>query len=173
MSVVRYIRNYKEFYVFFSSFRLIPVFRSTFSDFIIHRPGLSPEFCLPFDLYGGGGGVAPPPLKPPLLLTTFAAALTKVPTAPELHIGVPKVLSVHSIGNLNSTPPFSFNLGNDFSDPTTWFSWLMGTFKGPSKCQYKIKISRETFGYLSKERGFFAMAWPLLLCVLFSHQFVW
>jgi len=50
----------------------------------------------------------------------FAAALTKVPTALELHKEVPKLLSVHSIGNLNSTPPFSYYQGNDFSDPTTW-----------------------------------------------------
>ena len=100
----------------------------------------------------------------------FAAALTKVPTAPELHRGVPKVLSVHSIRKLNSTPPFSYYLGNDFSDLTTWLPWLMGTFKGPSKCQYKIKTSRETFGYFGKERGLFARAWPLLLCILFKYS---
>jgi len=29
----------------------------------------------------------------------FAADLTKVPTVPELHKGVPKVLRVHSVGN--------------------------------------------------------------------------
>ena len=45
----------------------------------------------------------------------FAAALTKDPTAPELLRGVLKVLSVHSIGNPKSTPPFSYYLGNDFS----------------------------------------------------------
>ena len=50
----------------------------------------------------------------------IAAALTKVLTAPELHREVPKVLSVHSIRNLNSTPPFYFYPGNDFLDPTTW-----------------------------------------------------
>ena len=112
-----------------------------------------------------GGNQSPPPI--------FAAAQTEVPTSPEPHRGVPKVLRVHSIGNLNSTPPFSYYLGN-FSDPTTWLPWLMGTFKGPRKRRYKIKISRETFGYFSKERGFFlAMAWPSLPCVLFSYQFVW
>jgi len=41
-------------------------------------------------------------------------------------------LSVHSIRNLNSTPPFCFYPRNDFSDPTTWLPWLMGTFKGNS-----------------------------------------
>jgi len=39
----------------------------------------------------------------------------------------------------------------------------MGTFK--DECRYKIKISRETFGDFSKERGFSARTWPLLLCV--------
>jgi len=38
----------------------------------------------------------------------FAAALATVSTAPELHRGVPKVLSVHSIDNLHSTPPFTY-----------------------------------------------------------------
>jgi len=38
----------------------------------------------------------------------FAAALTKHPTALERHRGEPEVLSAHSIGNLNSTPPFSY-----------------------------------------------------------------
>ena len=42
----------------------------------------------------------------------------------------------------------------------------MGTFKGPSQWRYKIKTSIETFDYFGKERGFFARAWPLLLCVL-------
>ena len=37
-------------------------------------------------------------------------APNKDPTAPELelHRGEPKVISVHSIGNLNSTPRFSY-----------------------------------------------------------------
>jgi len=102
---------------------------------------------------------------------TFAAALTKVPTAPQLQRGVPKVLSVHSIRKLNSLPLFSCYLGNGFTDPTTWLPWLMGTFKGHSKCRYKIKTSRETPGYFSKERGLFARACPLLLCVFFLFFF--
>jgi len=78
-------------------------------------------------------------------------------TAPELHRG-PKVLSVHSVRKLNSSPPYSYCQGNDFSGPTTWLPRLMGTFKGPSNSRYKIKSSRETFGYFGKERRFFARA---------------
>jgi len=69
----------------------------------------------------------------------FAAALTKDPTASELHRGEPKVLSVHFIDNLKSTPPFSFYQGNDFTGPTTWLPGVMGTLnvallrKGPQK----------------------------------------
>ena len=49
------IRNFRSFFHF-----SVPVFCSTFSDFI-QRPGLCPAFCLPLDL--NGGAVAPPPLK--------------------------------------------------------------------------------------------------------------
>jgi len=38
-----------------------------------------------------------------------------------------QLLSVHSIGNLNSTPPSSFTKGNVFSGPTNWLPWLLGT----------------------------------------------
>jgi len=50
----------------------------------------------------------------------FPAALTKDPTSPELHRGEPTILSVHSIGNSNSTPPFSYYQSNDTSGTTTW-----------------------------------------------------
>jgi len=40
-------------------------------------------------------------------------ALSKDPTATELHGGQPKVLSVCSIGNLNSTPPITYYQGKD------------------------------------------------------------
>jgi len=44
----------------------------------------------------------------------FAAALTIDPTAPKLRRGGPKVLNVHSKGNLNSTPAFSYYSGVSF-----------------------------------------------------------
>ena len=75
-------------------------------------------------------------------------------SAPELHRGVFRVLSVHSIRNLNNTPPFSYNLSSDFSVPTTWLPWLIRAFKGPRRWRYRIKISRETFFPLVKNADF-------------------
>jgi len=43
-------------------------------------------------------------------------------------------LSVHSIGNLNSTPPFGYYLGNDFSGPTVNLaSMTHGDISGPQQ----------------------------------------
>jgi len=47
----------------------------------------------------------------------FAAALTKAPTAPWLHRGESKVLSVHCIDSQTAPPPFDYDQGNDFSGP--------------------------------------------------------
>ena len=60
-------------------------------------------------------------------VTVFSVALTKEPTATELHGGEPKVSSECSIGNLNSTPPISYYQGKDFTGPTTWLQRFMGT----------------------------------------------
>ena len=65
MNVVRYVSNYKEYYVLFSSFLLITLFSSTFSDFI-QMSGFCPVFCLPLDLFGEGGVVAS--LERPLIV---------------------------------------------------------------------------------------------------------
>jgi len=59
----------------------------------------------------------------------FAAVLTTKPNSPELRRGEPKVLSVHSIRKLNSTPPFSYILPRQRLFRTdnlalmTWGNW--------------------------------------------------
>jgi len=40
---------------------------------------------------------------------------------------------VHSIGNLNSTPPFSYYLGNDFSRADNLASMTYGDIEGPQQ----------------------------------------
>ena len=83
----------------------------------------------------------------------FAAALTKDPTAPELHRRERKVLSVHSIGNLKSTPPLLLPRKR-LLRPDNLASITYGDIQGPQQESIRIKISRKTLGYFGPERGF-------------------
>jgi len=51
------------------------------------------------------------------------------------------------------------------------FLWLMGTFKGPNKSRYKIKISRETTVSLVKNEDFLRGRSPCFLLRLFKSCF--
>jgi len=67
----------------------------------------------------------------------FPAALTREPTAPELHRGEPKVLSVHSIRDLNSTPLYiAIAKATSFQVRKPGFHDLRGHSRAPARRLY-------------------------------------
>jgi len=87
-----------------------------------------------------------------------------------------QVLSVQSIGNLNSTLPLSYyhrvgNIGS-FQARQLGLHDLWGHFmlpfegKGPRSVDIRSKYLEEQSVTLAKNENFFARALPLLICVL-------